>query len=171
MIELDGYPELVDPLLIAAFEGWNDAGDAASGAVEHLELAWGGTRVAEHRLEVARHEGPHVLGRPVAGERRPLLGVGVPDQHHPLVVVGLLVAGYAQFSKQKRPRFLRRRLFTKMLVSLKRGLSSPGRAFQETFLDQEWFVNFFNNYYFSVYWSKNVIVAIIGNSCWVSKEL
>ena len=30
MIELDGFPELVDPLLIAAFEGWNDAGDAAT---------------------------------------------------------------------------------------------------------------------------------------------
>ncbi len=28
------------PVLIAAFEGWNDAGDAASGAVEHLELTW-----------------------------------------------------------------------------------------------------------------------------------
>ena len=35
------------PVLIAAFEGWNDAGDAASGAVEHLEQAWGGERVAE----------------------------------------------------------------------------------------------------------------------------
>jgi proteasome assembly chaperone (PAC2) family protein len=34
------WPELVDPVLVAAFEGWNDAGDAASGAVEHLELVW-----------------------------------------------------------------------------------------------------------------------------------
>lgn len=33
-------PELVDPVLIAAFEGWNDAGDAASGAVDHLEEVW-----------------------------------------------------------------------------------------------------------------------------------
>ena len=32
VIELDGVPELVDPLLIAAFEGWNDAGDAATAA-------------------------------------------------------------------------------------------------------------------------------------------
>ena len=40
MIELDGFPELVDPLLIAAFEGWNDAGDAATSAVEHLEEVW-----------------------------------------------------------------------------------------------------------------------------------
>ncbi|MCW0216319.1 MAG: PAC2 family protein [Pseudonocardia sp.] len=33
-------PELVDPVLIAAFEGWNDAGEAASTALEHLELSW-----------------------------------------------------------------------------------------------------------------------------------
>lgn len=33
-------PRLRDPILIAAFEGWNDAGDAASGAVEHLALTW-----------------------------------------------------------------------------------------------------------------------------------
>ena len=35
-----GLPRLVDPVLVAAFEGWNDAGEAASTAVEHLELAW-----------------------------------------------------------------------------------------------------------------------------------
>jgi proteasome assembly chaperone (PAC2) family protein len=42
MTDLDGpgWPELTDPVLVAAFEGWNDAGDAASGAVEHLELVW-----------------------------------------------------------------------------------------------------------------------------------
>ena len=28
------------PVVIAAFEGWNDAGDAATAAVEHLELVW-----------------------------------------------------------------------------------------------------------------------------------
>jgi proteasome assembly chaperone (PAC2) family protein len=39
-MELDRCPELTEPVLIAAFEGWNDAGDAATGAVEHLELAW-----------------------------------------------------------------------------------------------------------------------------------
>jgi proteasome assembly chaperone (PAC2) family protein len=35
--------ELVDPVLVAAFEGWNDAGDAASTAVEHLQLTWDAT--------------------------------------------------------------------------------------------------------------------------------
>jgi len=40
--ELDDadWPRLTDPVVVAAFEGWNDAGDAATGAVEHLELVW-----------------------------------------------------------------------------------------------------------------------------------
>jgi proteasome assembly chaperone (PAC2) family protein len=37
---LDDVPVLVDPVLVAAFEGWNDAADAATGAVEHLENVW-----------------------------------------------------------------------------------------------------------------------------------
>jgi proteasome assembly chaperone (PAC2) family protein len=33
-------PRLLQPVVVAAFEGWNDAGDAASTALEHLELSW-----------------------------------------------------------------------------------------------------------------------------------
>ncbi len=42
MATFDGadWPVLTDPVLVAGFEGWNDAGDAASGAIEHLELVW-----------------------------------------------------------------------------------------------------------------------------------
>lgn len=40
-------PVLRDPVLVAAFEGWNDAADAASGAVEHLELIWDAEPFAE----------------------------------------------------------------------------------------------------------------------------
>jgi proteasome assembly chaperone (PAC2) family protein len=39
-VELDGVPDLDDPVLVAAFEGWNDAGEAATGVVEHLEESW-----------------------------------------------------------------------------------------------------------------------------------
>jgi proteasome assembly chaperone (PAC2) family protein len=39
-------PALRRPVLVAAFEGWNDAGDAASAAVEHLELVWEAREVA-----------------------------------------------------------------------------------------------------------------------------
>jgi len=47
VIELDELPELTDPVLIAAFEGWNDAGDAATAAVEHLEDVWSAEVIAE----------------------------------------------------------------------------------------------------------------------------
>jgi proteasome assembly chaperone (PAC2) family protein len=38
--DLEVFPELHDPVVVGAFEGWNDAGDAATSAVEHLELIW-----------------------------------------------------------------------------------------------------------------------------------
>ena len=40
MIELEDTPDLVDPVVIAAFEGWNDAADAASGVIDHLMQVW-----------------------------------------------------------------------------------------------------------------------------------
>jgi proteasome assembly chaperone (PAC2) family protein len=44
VIEFENLPgvltDLVNPVMVAAFEGWNDAGDAASGALEHLEEVW-----------------------------------------------------------------------------------------------------------------------------------
>ncbi|WP_308220232.1 PAC2 family protein [Kineococcus sp. TRM81007] len=40
-------PVLRDPVVIAAFEGWNDAGEAASQAVAHLHEVWGGVELAE----------------------------------------------------------------------------------------------------------------------------
>lgn len=36
----EDLPDLTEPVVVVAFEGWNDAGDAATGAVEHLELIW-----------------------------------------------------------------------------------------------------------------------------------
>lgn len=46
MIEMDEVPELVDPVVIAAFEGWNDAADAASSVVDHLIEVWDARVVA-----------------------------------------------------------------------------------------------------------------------------
>jgi len=40
MIEFSDVGELRRPVLVAAFEGWNDAADAATAAVEHLETAF-----------------------------------------------------------------------------------------------------------------------------------
>ena len=38
--------ELTAPIVVCAFEGWNDAGDAATGAVEHLESVFGASPVS-----------------------------------------------------------------------------------------------------------------------------
>jgi proteasome assembly chaperone (PAC2) family protein len=40
-------PVDMTPLMVVAFEGWNDAGDAASRAVEHLQLNWDAKPLAE----------------------------------------------------------------------------------------------------------------------------
>lgn len=45
-MEIDGAPQLRNPVLIAAFEGWNDAGESATAGVEHLERAWNADAVA-----------------------------------------------------------------------------------------------------------------------------
>ncbi len=41
------HPSLRNPMVIAAFTGWNDAGDAASNSVRHLVEAWQATPLAE----------------------------------------------------------------------------------------------------------------------------
>ena len=41
VIEIEDVPDLVDPVVIAAFEGWNDAADAASSVIDHLIKVWG----------------------------------------------------------------------------------------------------------------------------------
>ncbi|MBK6886533.1 MAG: PAC2 family protein [Tetrasphaera sp.] len=46
MIELEQLPLLRDPVMIVAFEGWNDAGEAASDVVEQLAGAWEAQPVA-----------------------------------------------------------------------------------------------------------------------------
>ena len=46
MLEFEDVPTLRDPMLIAAFEGWNDAADASTAVVEHLEEIWQAKSVA-----------------------------------------------------------------------------------------------------------------------------
>lgn len=45
---VERHDEIVlhEPVLIAAFRGWNDAGDAATFAATHLSRVWGGQRIA-----------------------------------------------------------------------------------------------------------------------------
>jgi proteasome assembly chaperone (PAC2) family protein len=46
-LQWDKRPALRDPIVIAAFEGWNDAGDAATGAAEFLRDRWSAQPFAE----------------------------------------------------------------------------------------------------------------------------
>ena len=52
MIEIEEVPELRSPILIAAFEGWNDAADAASAVIDHLMRVWRARVVAAIDPEV-----------------------------------------------------------------------------------------------------------------------
>jgi proteasome assembly chaperone (PAC2) family protein len=48
VIEFSGeIPQLRRPVMVTAFEGWNDAADSATDAIETLELAWSATPVGE----------------------------------------------------------------------------------------------------------------------------
>jgi proteasome assembly chaperone (PAC2) family protein len=40
VIEIEEIDDLVEPLVIAAFEGWNDAADSASAVIDHLLKVW-----------------------------------------------------------------------------------------------------------------------------------
>ncbi len=40
MIEIEQIDDLAEPVVIAAFEGWNDAADAASSVIDHLIKVW-----------------------------------------------------------------------------------------------------------------------------------
>ncbi|WP_018353160.1 PAC2 family protein [Longispora albida] len=46
MTEFDGLPVLRSPIAIAAFEGWNDAADSATAAIEHLDAVWDARHLA-----------------------------------------------------------------------------------------------------------------------------
>jgi proteasome assembly chaperone (PAC2) family protein len=46
VIEIQDVPALRSPVLVAAFEGWNDAADAASSVVDHLARVWDARVVA-----------------------------------------------------------------------------------------------------------------------------
>src|SRR3712207_5233053 len=50
-IDIDWTPELVQPVLIAGFTGWNDAADAASVAVGALASSWEARRFGGFDVE------------------------------------------------------------------------------------------------------------------------
>jgi proteasome assembly chaperone (PAC2) family protein len=67
VIEIEDIPLLDDPIMIAAFEGWNDAGEVASSTIAHLIEVWDAELVAAidpaeyYDFQVNR---PRVIGEP-----------------------------------------------------------------------------------------------------------
>lgn len=43
----EGQLDVESPVMIVAFEGWNDAGDVATATIEHLALSWEARQIAE----------------------------------------------------------------------------------------------------------------------------
>jgi hypothetical protein len=88
-------PRLRRPVLLVAFEGWNDAGDAASGALEWLASAWGATRFARVDLEDYvdyTQDRPHVtledgVTRRLEWPEMTLAASAVPGTHHDAVLL------------------------------------------------------------------------------------
>jgi proteasome assembly chaperone (PAC2) family protein len=72
VIEIEDVSDLENPVVIAAFEGWNDAAEAATGVVDHLMKVWDATVVGAidpeefYDFQVNR---PHV-GIDTRGHRR-----------------------------------------------------------------------------------------------------
>ncbi len=47
MIEWEQTPKLRSPVLVTAFEGWNDAGEAATDSIDHMRQIWGAELLGE----------------------------------------------------------------------------------------------------------------------------
>jgi predicted ATP-grasp superfamily ATP-dependent carboligase len=95
LVHWESRPVLRRPLLVIAFEGWNDAGDASSIALRHLARAWKAERFATIDAEEFYD---FTVTRPQVrlneeGERRidwpdiELLAADVPGSAHDLVVL------------------------------------------------------------------------------------
>jgi proteasome assembly chaperone (PAC2) family protein len=97
MIELRETGELRDPVVIAAFEGWNDAGESASALVEHLATVWNAEVVAAvdpedyydfqvNRPQTVRVDGRRTVRWPTT---RILLAQDTPMGRDVLLVMGI----------------------------------------------------------------------------------
>jgi predicted ATP-grasp superfamily ATP-dependent carboligase len=95
LVRWEREPDLRRPLLVVAFEGWNDAGDASSLALSYLAKAWSAEQFATidseefYDFTVTR---PQVRitdegGRRIEWPDIELLGARVPGSRHDLVLL------------------------------------------------------------------------------------
>src|ERR1700757_4942114 len=95
LVRWERRPELRRPLLMVAFKGWNDAGDASSLALEYLAQAWDAERLAtidsedfydftvtRPLIHLSEDGGRHIEWPDIE-----LLGARVPGATHDLVLL------------------------------------------------------------------------------------
>lgn len=88
-------PALRRPLVVVAFEGWNDAGDAATLALDYLATEWGATRCATidpeefYDFTVARPtvKRDEAGGRRIEWPRVELRSARIPDSGHDVMLL------------------------------------------------------------------------------------
>jgi proteasome assembly chaperone (PAC2) family protein len=94
-VHWDEHPKLRRPVLVAAFEGWNDAADAASTAARYLKERWGARPFAtidpEEFFDFSSTR-PHVrltggLQREIVWPRTELSAAALPDTGRDVVVL------------------------------------------------------------------------------------
>jgi proteasome assembly chaperone (PAC2) family protein len=95
-IRWDEHPPVQEPVIVAAFAGWNDAGDAATGAIRYLAEHYDADRIAELDPEdffdfTATR--PHVRtdddgGRTITWPSTELFLLNLPDDRDVILVVG-----------------------------------------------------------------------------------
>ncbi|HEX2192199.1 MAG TPA: PAC2 family protein [Acidimicrobiales bacterium] len=94
-VQWEEHPKLRRPVLLAAFEGWNDAADAASTAARYLKERWGARSFAtidpEEFFDFSSTR-PHVrltggLQREIVWPRTELSAAALPDTGRDVVVL------------------------------------------------------------------------------------
>jgi proteasome assembly chaperone (PAC2) family protein len=92
----DRRPDLHEPTMIAAFEGWTDAGGAATGAASYLSGRWRARKFADIDAEefydfTVRRPQVHLrsdLSREIVWPRNRFLAAAVPDGRDVIFAVG-----------------------------------------------------------------------------------
>ena len=94
-MEILGIPQLRSPIMILAFSGWNDAGEAASAALEHLASIWPVQAIGEFDTEEFydyQNNRPIVsvdesFNRSLAWPTTTVRGVSLPNYDRDLILV------------------------------------------------------------------------------------
>src|SRR6516165_11015091 len=95
-LQWDSRPELRQPTMIAAFDGWTDAGNAATGAASYLSKRWGAEPFASIEAEEFfdfTQRRPQVrltsdLARQIIWPPNRFLAASTSDAHDVIVMIG-----------------------------------------------------------------------------------